>query len=245
MISEPELDGGDVFVTSEVLTETPPPGPPRTRRPWLWALGGAVLASAVWGGGLYAHEKRQDSGPDLGGYKSVASLCEAAELKGLVGVLGKRSTDSGWDSSSQGESDSGVDSGSADGGEGAADSVLEIAQCALTFGPPETGYSGNVTYTRHLVTDPGPEFDALARRFGEVDPYEGLGEKAYLSVYENMGAELRVLDGQVEISISFNETSGWNEDTDEPTRETKRVDLSGIEVPLAQDMLALMAALKK
>ncbi|MFI9292722.1 hypothetical protein [Streptomyces gardneri] len=248
MISEPELDGGDYFVVSEVLTETPPPGPPgppRARRPWLWALGGAVVASAVWGGGLYAYEQRQDQGPDMRGYKSTASLCEAAELKGLVGVLGKRSIDSGWDSSSQGGADSGVDSGSVGGAEGAEPTVLEIAQCSLMFGPTETGYSGDVTYTRHLVTDPGPEFDALARRYGEVEPYEGLGEKAYLSVYDNMGAELRVLDGQVEISISFNETSGWNEDVDEPTRQTKQVDLSGVEVPLAQDMLALMAALKK
>ncbi|MEU3687311.1 hypothetical protein [Streptomyces narbonensis] len=248
MISEPELDGGDGFVISEVLAETPPPGPPRpprARRPWVWALGGAVAASAVWGGGLYAYEKRQDAGPDMRGYKSVKSLCETAELKGLVGVLGKRSTDSGWDSGSASEADAGVDSGTSGGGNGPADPVLEFAQCSLMFGPPETGYSGSVTYTRHLVTDPGPEFDALARRFGDTDPYEGLGERAYMSVQENMGAELRVLDGQVEIAISFTETSSWNEETDTPVQQTKPVDLSGIEVPLAQDMLALMEALKK
>ncbi|MFI6418965.1 hypothetical protein ACIBG6_16380 [Streptomyces sp. NPDC050842] len=236
MISEPELDGGDAFVTSEVLTETPPPGPPRpprTRRPWLWALGGAVLASAVWGGGLYTYEKRQDGGPDMRGYKSVESLCETAELKALVGVLGKRSTDST------------ADSGSNSGEDGAKDPVLDIASCSLTFGPPETGYSGDVTYTRHLVTDPGPEFDAVAKRFGAGEPYEGLGEKAYLQVYEDQGAELRVLDGQVEIAISFSTMSSWNEDTGEVIRDTKPIDLSGIEVPLAQDMLALMAALKK
>ncbi|MFE7551096.1 hypothetical protein [Streptomyces gardneri] len=236
MISEPELVDGDGFVVSEVLTETPPPGPPgppRARRPWLWALGGAVVASAVWGGGLYAHEKRQDQGPDMLGYKSVENLCETAELKALVDILGERSSDSDGDS------------GSNSGPEGAADPVLETANCSITFGPPETGYTGEVMYIRHLVTDPGPEFDAVARRYGEAEPYEGLGEKAYLQTYEDEAAELLVLDGQVEIRVSFNAMSSWNEDTDEPVRETKRIDLSGIEVPLAQDMTALMAALKK
>lgn len=237
MISEPELDGGDAFVTSEVLTETPPPGPPRApraRRPWLWALGGAVLASAVWGGGLYAYGKRQDPGPDMRGYKSVENLCKTAELKALVGVLGKRSTDSGAESAS----DNGLDGG-------AKDPALEVADCSLTFGSPESGHNGNVTYTRHLVTDPGPEFGALAQRFGAGEPYEGLGEKAYLQTYEDQGAELRVLDGQVEITISFSASTGWNEETGEVIRETEPIDLSGIEVPLAQDMLALMTALKK
>ncbi|MEU7071944.1 hypothetical protein AB0B30_25805 [Streptomyces narbonensis] len=249
MISEPELVDGDGFVVSEVLAETPPSGPPRpprARRPWLWALGGAVVASAVWGGGLYAYEKRQDAGPDMRGYKSVDSLCETAELKGLAAVLGERSSDGdGWESGSTGESGSGVDVGTSGGGNGPADPVLEFAQCSLMFGPLENGYSGSVSYTRHLVTDPGPEFDAVARRFGEAEPYAGLGERAYMTVQENMGAELRVLDGQVEIEINFTETSSWNGDEDTPVQETKPVDLSGIEVPLAQDMLALMEALKK
>ncbi|MFF8839739.1 hypothetical protein [Streptomyces sp. NPDC015130] len=248
MISEPELDGGDGFVVSEVLTETPPPGPPRpprARRAWLWALGGAVVASAVWGAGLYAYEKRQAGGPDMRGYKRVESLCKAAELKGLAGVLGKRSTEEGAESGSGNGYSSGIDVGGSGAGEGADDQVLEYAQCSLMFGSPETGYSGDVTYTRHLVTDPGPEFAVLAQRYGGGKPYEGLGEKAYLDIYENVGGELRVLDGQVEITISFNGMGSWNEDTDEPIRKVEPIDLSGIEVPLAQDMLALMAALKK
>ena len=76
-------------------------------------------------------------------------------------------------------------------------------------------------------------------------PYEGLGEKAYLQTYEDQGAELRVLDGQVEITISFSSSPVWNEETGEVIREAEPIDLSGIEVPLAQDMLALMTALKK
>ncbi|MER7913401.1 hypothetical protein, partial [Streptomyces sp. NPDC096068] len=35
MISEPELVGGGGFERPEVLTEAPPPRPPRAHRPWL------------------------------------------------------------------------------------------------------------------------------------------------------------------------------------------------------------------
>ncbi|WP_318208983.1 MULTISPECIES: hypothetical protein [unclassified Streptomyces] len=224
MISEPELVGAVEFDDPEVLTETPPPRPPRARRPWLWALGGAVVASAVWGGGLYAVQRGEEPGPDMRGYKAVENLCETAELGALSTILGKRSSDTE--------------------GEATADPALETQHCPVLFGSSETGYSGGVEYTRHLVTDPGPEFDARAKRF-DMELYEGLGEKAYLQIDGEFGAQLLVLDGQVEIEINFSSMSSWDEDTGEVVRETKPIDLSGIEIPLAQDMLALMAALKK
>ncbi|MFD3536045.1 hypothetical protein [Streptomyces sp. NPDC058664] len=222
MISEPELDGGDAFVTTEVLTERPKPRPPRARRPWLWALGGAVLASAVWGGGLYAYGQREQPGPDMRGYKSVEDLCQTAKLGALGTILGKRYPENL--------------------SERTHDPALELQHCPLLFGSPETGYSGSVTYTRHLVTDPGPEFDARAKRF-DMEPYAGLGEKAYQQT-SDFGAELLVLDGQVEIEISFTSMASWNENG-EPPPGTEQIDLDGIEIPLGQDMLALMAALKK
>ncbi|WP_024758660.1 hypothetical protein [Streptomyces exfoliatus] len=228
MISEPELDGGDGFVTSEVLTETPPPGspaPPRARRPWLWALGGAVLASAVWGGGLYAYEKRQGGpGPDLGGYKPVENLCKAAELKALGTILGERSAD----------------------GEGPSldDPAVYETFCPVSFGPPESGFSVSLTYTLHKVSDPGPEFEARAKYVELTTPVDGIGEKAFFDDRGGEGGEFRVLDGQVEINLSVYRQY----ETDEqgtPLEGLPPIDLSGIEVPMTQDLLAVMAALKK
>ncbi|MFE1549774.1 hypothetical protein [Streptomyces sp. NPDC058718] len=224
MISEPELDGGDGFVTSEVLTETPPPAPPRTRRPWLWALGGAVLASAVWGGGLYAYEKRQPPGPDLGGYKAVDDLCAIAEFKALSGVLGESSGDA---------MTAGMD-----------DPAVFETSCPTMFGPPESGFSVSLTYTLHKVSDPGPEFEARAKYYGLSTPVDGIGEKAFFGDRGEDGGEFRVLDGQVEITLSVYRQYETDEEGN-PLGDPKPIDLSGIEVPMTQDLLAVMAALKK
>ncbi|MFC8172993.1 hypothetical protein ACFUJ0_09655 [Streptomyces sp. NPDC057242] len=227
MISEPELVGGGGFERPEVLTEAPPPrppGPPRTRRPWLWALGGAVVASAVWGGGLYAYERREPAGPDLGGYKEVDDLCGKAGLVALAEVLGRR-----------GEDGTGL---VMDG------PALHKRDCSLTFGSPETGYSGNIVYTLHKVTDPGPEFEAWGKHYELTTPIDGVGEKALFDGRGGEGGELRVLDGQVEIELSVSRQYVTDENG-EPVQETEPMDLSGIEVPMTQDVLALLAELKK
>ncbi|MFB7588136.1 hypothetical protein [Streptomyces sp. NPDC056169] len=225
MISEPELDGEDGFVTSEVLTETPPPGPhrpPRTRRPWLWALGGAVLASAVWGGGLYAYERGKEPGPDLGGYKPVEDLCEVAELKALVAALGKRSQDGAGDVVNQ--------------------PAISESSCMVTFGPVDTGQSIDITYTLHKVVDPGPEFAVRAEQYGVIQALDGVGEQAFFDDRNGEGAVLRILDGQAEISFDMYRQ---HYEVDGKPDQTEPIDLSGIEIPMTQDALALMAALKK
>ncbi|MFC7930904.1 hypothetical protein [Streptomyces cinereoruber] len=227
MISEPELVGGGGFERPEVLTEAPPsrpPRPPRARRPWLWALGGAVAASAVWGGGLYAYERAKPTGPDLGGYKEVNGFCGKAKLEALTGILGKRAH----------EGDSPVVDGPA----------LHYRSCSVTFGSPETGYQGSVSYTLHKVTDPGPEFGAWEKYYSLGTPIDGVGEKAFFGDRGEEGAELRVLDGQVEIELSISRQHVTGENG-EVIQETEPMDLSGIEVPMTQDLLALMAELKK
>ncbi|MFD3994088.1 hypothetical protein [Streptomyces sp. NPDC058583] len=224
MISEPELDGDTSYVTTEVLTEEQAPRPPRPRRPWLWALGGAVVASAVWGGGLYAYGQRAEPGVDLGGYKPVENLCKVAELKALSGILGERSTD----------------------GDGPMmdDPAVTQTSCPTNFGPIGSGYSAFVVYTLHRVTDPGPEFEARAKYFSLGTPIDGLGEKAFFDDRGGEGGELRVLDGQVEIELSLSRDYSTDAEGNE-IGNAEPIDLSGIEVPMTQDMLALMAALKK
>ncbi|MEU6879727.1 hypothetical protein [Streptomyces sp. NPDC046712] len=226
MISEPELVGEVDFPAGQVLAPEPraPRGP---RSPWLWAVGGAVVASAVWAGGLYAYERTQDRGVDLGGYGRVDNLCQKVELKALSTALGERSLDSP--------------------GSTERNDALDVSYCYLTLGPEETGYSVSVSYQLHRVTDPEPEFEVRVGEFttDELTPMTGIGEKAFFDREEDSGgASLHVLDGQAELSISVSETGAYDADGT-PLQETKRRDLSGIDVHLADDMNALMAALKK
>ncbi|MCT4355533.1 hypothetical protein M5362_20565 [Streptomyces sp. Je 1-79] len=240
MISEPELIGGEDFPAAQVLDrdsresrdprqsrEPLEPRRPRPRRPWLWALGGAVVASAVWAGGLYAYERSRDEGVDLRGYRTVENLCERAELKALSVVLGKKSVDQETPTEKH--------------------PALDRAVCFATLGSPETGYSVQVVYELHKVTDPGPEFEPLLSVWAsDAEPVEGLGEQAYVHRDEgDGGAWIRVLDGQAELEISFSDQQTWSPEKGQAVTETKKVDLSGIETVLVQDLTALMAALKK
>ncbi|MFE0641346.1 hypothetical protein ACFW2Y_07000 [Streptomyces sp. NPDC058877] len=224
MISEPELVGGEPLDGPEVLDAAPPPRGHRTRRPWRWALGGAVLASALWGGGLYAYGQRAESGPDLGGYTVEANLCEASELKALASTFGARTSDSG-------ESDMN-------------DPALYESSCMITFGASAPRYSASVRYTLHRVTDPGPEFPARAKYYDFSEPIAGLGEMAFFAQHGDDGGELRVLDGQVVIELivyrEYEVDASGN-----PVDPVAPMDMSGIEVPMTQDVQDVIAALKK
>ncbi|MFF8374697.1 hypothetical protein ACF07V_01005 [Streptomyces sp. NPDC015661] len=224
MISEPELTGGEEFDAPELLTETPPPRPPRARRPWLWALGGAVLASAVWGAGLYAYGQKEEAGPDFGGYTSKADICRVAKLKALGGILGKRSEDGP--------------------GPEMDDPAVYETSCSMTYGDPDAGYSASVTYTLHKVTDPGPEFAARAKYYELSTPIGGLGEQAFFDDRGGEGGELRILDGQAVIELNIYRQYSTDAQG-KPLGKGEEIDLSGIDVPMTEDMLALMAALKK
>ncbi|MET9432634.1 hypothetical protein [Streptomyces sp. NPDC006551] len=232
MITEPELVGGTAFPAAEVpLAEPAPqaPRPPRPRRPWLWALGGAVVASAVWAGGLHAYDRTQDGGPDLGGYRTVGNLCDKVELKALQVELGKKSPGDDLPTPTR------------------AHPALDRARCSVVLGSPESGFTADVTYDLHKVTDPGPEFEPrLAEMMANTEPVEGLGERAYVHRDEdNSGAWISVLDGQAQLDIWINSQLNWDVETDQAVPADNKVDLSGIEAVLIQDMKALMAALKE
>nr|WP_206325384.1 MULTISPECIES: hypothetical protein [unclassified Streptomyces] len=221
------MEGGAPYRTVEVLTEEREraPRPPRARRPWLWALGGAVVASAVWGGGLYAYGQRAEPGPDLGGYKAPVELCELAELKALTTVLGKRS-------------DSGGEPVVMD------DPAVYSTGCDVSFGPEDNGHQVSLRYTLHKMTDPGPEFGPRAKHYGLATPIGGLGEQAFFDDNGGEGGQLHLLDGQAEIELHIYRNYTLD-DEGMPIEEPEPVDLSGVDVPMTQDMLALMKALKK
>ncbi|MFJ5936082.1 hypothetical protein [Streptomyces sp. NPDC093071] len=180
-----------------------------------------MLASAVWGGGLYAYERGKPAGPDLQGYRHVEDLCEVVDFEALAGALGKRR-----------------ESGSSPV---VNEPAISETSCSVAFGPQEGGQSVDITYTLHKVVDPGPEFEARAQQFGLLRKVDGIGETAFFDDMEEEGGRLRVLDGQAEFQVDI-----FSQDYALDGEEiSSSIDLSGIEVPMTQDVLALMAALKK
>ncbi|WP_046505786.1 hypothetical protein [Streptomyces odonnellii] len=226
---------------SETIAGTRPLRLPAGRGPWLWALGGAVVASAIWAGGLYAYG---ETGPDLGGYRVSSNLCLDAELPALTGLLGKRQSPMA-----------------------AADEQLAIdrAYCTLTLMPGRPNevkndsrpraYAGvDIRYSLHKQTDPGPEFDATVTDLAPEGSLErrvlripDLGERAYL-VTDPSGdsPQLKVLDGRAVISISVGRMAHYTEDpaTGE-YQESAPLDFSGVESAMVEDMRDLMTALKR
>src|SRR5882757_9637222 len=88
MITEPEMaDGsgqgrpGDVRSDAD---ESPRTGGGRRRRPWIWALGGIVVASAVWAAALRGTDYGHTAAPDLHGYHLDDSPCTSYNLQPLV-----------------------------------------------------------------------------------------------------------------------------------------------------------------
>ncbi|MET9105092.1 hypothetical protein [Streptomyces zhihengii] len=249
MISEPELVGGDPFDAPGARPPGAPPppdalgtgrdgrAPARPPRPaWLWAAGGAAVASVLWAGGLYGYTAL---GPDLGGYRATGNLCAETELKGASSALGSPRKEESSHQESRHE-------------------ALDHAYCSVYLEPtgyePDTDEEGNeiwslpsvdITYTLHRRTDPGPEFDGVVRSrdFGmggggaEPRPLEGLGERAYAIGQGADGVVIEVLDGQATFSLWA--SGGVDPETGEVIGEA-----SDIEALLVEDLKALMERLK-
>ncbi|GLF94396.1 hypothetical protein [Streptomyces yaizuensis] len=204
MISEPELIGADGEIPprppapplppvgDDAVIGDRPPRPPRAPlRAWLWALGGAAVASALWAGGLYAYASRE---PDPDGYRVSADLCEDAEMKAVTALYGARHEP---DPSAQ------------------EHAAMDWSRCWYSFGEEVTGEgyqdgTGTVVIEYRLSrrTDPGPQFDAdvmLENSFGgpvDLDPVPDLGERAFFARTESDEVpRLHVLDGQAVVSL--------------------------------------------
>ncbi|WMX45283.1 hypothetical protein [Streptomyces roseicoloratus] len=237
MISEPELVGGGGFPdpAGPPLPQPPPaagqdpagPAGPRARHPWLWALGGAVAASAVWAGGLSAYDRYgQDAGPDLGGYRTDRDPCEVARFDGLVSAFGAK--------------------GPAVTEPRKVDRpALFDWDCTVTLASKPVGYTVDVSYRLHRKTDPGPEFADIMedpQLGGGGEAVGGVGESAYFGGLYGDNS-LRVLDGQAELGLALQPTDDWDEETNLP-RELPQLDPAAIRTYLVEDMRQLMAALK-
>ncbi|WP_329122191.1 hypothetical protein [Streptomyces sp. NBC_01465] len=226
-----------------------PPRAPRPRRPWLWALGGAVVASAVWGGALFAYERGRDDGVDIKGYAVGADLCQKVRLKALTAAIGERERENDpvrWDD---------------------RNSTLDRARCTVGIQSAEEkakaekeksslSYSVGLSAALHKVTDPGPEFRATLSKNdwyvdqkSKVEEVPGLGDEAYMVTTNDGNAgipELRVRDGSavftLNVDISMNSYGDMEAAGPKPP---STAEMAALQPAMIEDMRAMMAALKK
>lgn len=194
----------------------------RRGRAALWALGGAALATAVWGGALLLPGD-SSAAPEVR-HRLSEDLCADAELAALAGVY--------------------------DRGDGAMHAehrhrAMDVAECNTDLAAKDAeGSAGQALTLRmklHKATDPRAEFEAN----GEADetttgprtvktPVEGLGDRAYFGTIDLGGSSiviLMALEGGAE--FSFHLTA----DADRTPEEIKPL--------MIRDMRSLMAHLER
>ncbi|MFE5858087.1 hypothetical protein ACFQ61_33335 [Streptomyces sp. NPDC056500] len=239
MISEPELFDGDEPYTDartipEQRTEAPVPVEPgasdgdERRRPWLWALGGAIAASAVWAGGLFLHDEPTPV-PDTGDWRASRNLCADAKLNALTTELGAPPS--------------------------APSPLTRVhpdqhrASCFLAFEGDESKgrfpATVSLTYTLHKKIDPGPEFEAELTPMLSADEtpdtlrrVERLGDKAFVTVKGGEELAIHVLDGQAVLGLTV------QMDLYAKTGARPPTNLSGIKASMIADTKALMVELQ-
>lgn len=226
MIGEPELDGAwDADAPVEEMERDERPGAIRGRaRPWAWALGGAVVASALWAGTLAAQD-RFTGAPTIA-YRHVEDLCEEVPLTELAKTTGNFERNVHTDA------------------EGPA---LDWTFCNYgTVGTEEGGnYAAQLLVELHKKTDPEAEFAAgpsltwaFPREPVSPEAVPGLGERALISgTVLGSGLRLDVLDGGAVFSLSV---AWWGADESQEVVEDDTAKSAMIE-----QMRALMAALRK
>ncbi|MFD7558142.1 MULTISPECIES: hypothetical protein [unclassified Streptomyces] len=223
MIGEPELDGEwSGGPPAEEARHEAPRGPAGRRLPWVWALGGALVASAVWAG-LPALQDRFSAAPRIS-YRHSEDLCKDAPLSGLGTLAG------------------GFEKGRRSRGGSPA---LDWATCGYNSLriPGKASYYSQVRVYLHKKTDPGPEFGTslLIDPYGDEEldgPQEvpGLGERALIG-----GApkepQLQVLDGGAVFTIT---AVWWAENGN-----NAEADGDALRAAMVEDARVMMEALRK
>ncbi|MCC0096256.1 hypothetical protein K7B10_15970 [Streptomyces flavotricini] len=229
MIGEPELEGE--WDTHRTPTAAEEPGFPRERvggprRAWLWALGGAVVASAVWAGFLVAQDRFSSDGPRIA-YRHVEDLCEGRPMAALAKTE--------------------VKPGSGLPGHG-EHPALDWSYCTYHGEYTEKEavyYQVQVLVELHKKTDPRAEFgtgagtgrDLFAGVDGPAEQVSGLpGRAEFHSMAGGGRHRLQVLDGGAVFTLHvqwFGPGAGSEPDTD------------AIKAAMVEDMRALMASLRK
>lgn len=194
---------------------------------WLWAVGGAVVASAVWAGVLFAGGGFGEPEADLRGYAYQDDLCAKTSFTPFED--NRYALEDSSTASSAGENPE------HSGGRHAA---LDSMSCNADLTPTEAGpddYSSTFVATKavlHKKTDPAPEFEAQYRSYElqkssgyTVEPVQGIGDEAFLvtrgAAADSKGSHviLGVRDGWFTYEIAWSSYSSGGSSVRQPRPE--------------------------
>ncbi|MFJ7588800.1 hypothetical protein ACIQZO_15750 [Streptomyces sp. NPDC097617] len=229
MITDPEL--GEEWKTEPLehtQARTPSAGE-RDRpapRPLWWALGGAVVASAVWAGGLYALEG-PSAEPEIS-YRASKNLCEDFRAQALGAITGDMKRPVNHESDHP---------------------AVHSARCVLENAGKDgvaTDFVVDVRVDLHKKTDPSAEFEVPPARniayagAGRTTGVPDLGERAVMTVLPGeTWLVLKALDGGAVFTVEV--AAG----TFEENKGRPATDADAVQAAMIEDMRELMAALRK
>ncbi|MFG2602372.1 hypothetical protein ACGFT2_02225 [Streptomyces sp. NPDC048514] len=177
----------------------PPAGGGGAGKAVLWAVVGAVVASAAWAGGVLLLGGKGDDA-DLRGYTAPGNMCSSADYSSFKDEYTQ-------DDSSPTRT-------------ALHDAALDEGYCSLSLKKTGSTYADaylSMQLDLHKKTDPGPEFTATWKNYGDshkdydVDPVKGIGDEAYLVSQDTTNgsssgsryATLAVRDGWVTYTMSY------------------------------------------
>ncbi|WP_369163903.1 hypothetical protein [Streptomyces sp. AFD10] len=252
MISEPELVGEDGpgssrDVVSGFDPEQGAAGGGRRRSGAVWAVAGALVASAVWASAVFGYGIGRDGKPDPRGYRVESDSCTAMRLPALTEVLGEQVSEPATEL------------------DGIEHPALHRIRCTVAFRTRDTPVGENgtrwsvefgvsLTAELHKETDPRPEFEAsstLTEIDGSVvervERVPDLGDQAYLLTLEAGVLRLNVVEGGAVVRLAL---TGWtfteddSDDENGPPDDMAEPDLLAYRAELISDMREVMKALK-
>ncbi|RFU84806.1 hypothetical protein DY218_20660 [Streptomyces triticagri] len=223
----------------------PPPGTRRSAPSWLWALGGVVVASAVWGGLLLTGTVGSGSGSgdaDFAGNAFQKNLCSTVELKAIQKRYALKTSDDGETRFASRQPG------------------LDRSHCGRPVEDRKPGGGSTSTYIHttaewHKKTDPKGEFESRQRGYEdqsedtyayETEEVGGIGDEAYL-IAERRGDDkdtlggmtLAVREGHFTFEMRWSWFAGSSENRADPPSE------EAVEKMLRADVKSALAAMKQ
>lgn len=189
------------------------PGAPRASggagRAVLWAVVGAAVASALWGGGVLLLDKDSTAKADLRGYTVKSNLCDSEDVSAFTTRYPQKDDDPTSYTTK-------------------TDTVDEM-YCDQSLKQESSSLSDAYLYvdvTLHHKTDPTAEFADTYRSYTQrhqdykVSPVAGIGQEAYLMTEDESSSEyvtLAVRDGWMTYTMSWSSYSVGTSGDDDTT----------------------------